>query len=112
MDALAQLTWRIYPAAGLMALGILLTVRALRICRIAWRRPVSDLMEPLGWLRGFRLTIIGLALAGVGAAWLWQLGWLLALSLVIGGEETLECSIAVSALRGEQRLTIASTRRH
>ena len=109
MDALVHLAWRSYPAA-LMLLGIALTVRAIRTCQVAWRRPLSGSMQPLTWMRGFRLTIIGLALVGVGAAWQWHLGWLLAVSLAIAFEETLECSIAIAALRrAEQRDSEAST---
>jgi hypothetical protein len=103
MDAVVDLSWRAYPAAALMALGLLLTVRAVRTCHAAWRRPLSQSMRPLGWMQGFRLTMIGLALIGVGAAWWWQIGWLLALSLAIGGEETLESSIVISALSRAQQ---------
>jgi hypothetical protein len=99
MDAIVDASWRLYPAATLMVLGALLTVQAVRLARASWRRPLSTSMQPLGWMQAFRLTIIGLALVGIGAAWTWQIGWLLALSLAIGGEETLETSFAISALR-------------
>ena len=112
MDGLIHLAWRSYPAVGLIVLGLALTLRAIHGCRAAWRRPLSGPMQPLAWMRGFRLAIIGLALAGIGAAWLWQLGWLLALSLAIGEEETLETSIAISALRRGQRLAADVPRRH
>ncbi len=58
-------------------------------------------MQPLAWMRGFRTTIIGLALAGVGAAWLWQIGWLLAVSLIVGFGETLESSLDIDAFERE-----------
>ena len=58
----------------------------------------------LTWIQGFRLSIIGLSLAGLGAAWAWQLTWLLVLTLAIGGEETLESSIVIFALRRGKRL--------
>ena len=103
MDALVELTWRGYPATALMLLGAVVAARAVLLCRAAWRRPLSGPMQPLAWMEGFRLFVIGLALAGIGAAWLWQLGWLLALSLAIGGEETLESSIAITALRRARR---------
>jgi len=92
-------------AALLAALGLALAWRGLRLCRAALPRPRSASMQPLTWMRGFRLTLFGLALAGVGAAWFWHLGWLLALSLAIGGEETLESSIAIAALRAQSRRT-------
>ena len=50
-------------------------------------------------MRGFRSTVIGLALLGIAAAWTWQLVWLLVLSLAIGGEETFESSIHAYAIR-------------
>jgi hypothetical protein len=103
MDAIVDAGWRLYPAAALMVFGALLTVQAVRLARASWRRPLSTSMQPLGWMQAFRLTIIGLALVGIGAAWTWQIGWLLALSLAIGGEETLETSIAISALRRAPR---------
>jgi hypothetical protein len=99
MDGVVLLAWRGYPATALMVLGLVLTLRALQRCHAAWRRPLTGLMQPLAWVRGFRLAMIGLALVGIGAAWLWQLGWLLAMALAIGGEETLEASIVIAALR-------------
>ena len=103
MDGVMALEWTRYPAATLLALGVVVALRGLRSCRAAFPRPRAMSMEPLGWMLGFRLTIIGLALVGAGAAWLWRLDWLLALSLAIGGEETLESSIAIGALRAQRR---------
>ena len=99
MDALIELSWRLYPASALIALGVVIAAAGARRCRLAFLRPLAGSMYPLGWMHGFRLTVIGLAVVGIGAAWLWHLGWLLALSLAIGGEETLESSIAIAALR-------------
>lgn len=103
MDGVPHWDWGNAAAVVLMALGVLTAVRGVQRCRAAFPRPRAASMQPLGWMRGFRLTMIGLAIAGVGAAWLWDLGWLLLLSLAIGGEETLESSIAIHALRGQQR---------
>jgi hypothetical protein len=50
-------------------------------------------------MEGFRATIIGLALVGIGAAWIWHLPWLLAISLAVGGGETMETSLILFALR-------------
>jgi len=61
-------------------------------------RPLRDPAKVLTWVRGFRLTMIGLALAGTGAGWLLGQTWLIVLSLAIGGEETLESSIMHFAL--------------
>lgn len=102
MEHLVDLTRPMAPLA-LILLGLVLAIRGLRQCRLAFPRPRAASMQPLAWMLGFRLAILGLAAAGAGAAWLWHLPWLLALSLAIGGEETLETSIAISALRAQQR---------
>jgi hypothetical protein len=103
MNALASLPWHGIPAAFLLAAGLALALRGGLRLRAAFPHPRSASMQPLAWMRGFRLTLIGLALAGAGAAWLWGIPWLLALSLAIGGEETLESSIAISALKSARQ---------
>lgn len=110
MDALIELSWRLYPAAVIIAVGIAVATLGLRREIEGVRRPLRDPSKVLTFVRGFRLAIIGLAFAGVGAAWLWQLDWLLVLSLVIGGEETLESTVVIFALtRGRDlRLRIPS----
>ena len=64
----------------------------------------GDPEKVLPWIQGFRLWIIGLDLAGLGAAWGWQFTWLLVLTLAIGGEEDLESSIVIFALRRRRRI--------
>ncbi len=64
----------------------------------------GDSGKLLPWIKGFRLSIIGLALAGLGVAWGWHLTWLLVLTLAIGGEEILESSMVIFALRRGGRL--------
>lgn len=110
MDALIDLSWRLYPVALLMAVGIVIAALGLRREIDGIRRPMRDPAKVLTFVRGFRLAIIGLALASVGAAWAWHLTWLLVLALVIGGEETLEGTIIIFALtRGRHlRLRIGS----
>jgi hypothetical protein len=103
MDGFTHLGWGSYVGAALLAVGLVLAKRGVRSCYVAFPRPGTASMHPLTWMRGFRLTLFGLAVAGAGAAWLWQVEWLLLLSLAIGGEETLETSICISALRTQQR---------
>ena len=43
------------------------------------------------------------ALVAGGAGWLAQLGWLVVLAAIIGGQELLETSIMSAALRDEER---------
>lgn len=107
MDELLDRAWRGYPAAVLVAVGLLLAASGVRRCLAAWRAG-GGLMEPLTWMTGFRRTLLGLAVAGAGAAWEWQIGWLLAVSLVVGFEETLETSLCIAALRGQELRESAS----
>ena len=53
--------------------------------------------------RALRSVLTGLATAGVGVAWWTHLDLLLALSLVIGGEELLETSVVIAALDDAER---------
>jgi hypothetical protein len=59
----------------------------------------GDAAQLVLFMEGFRATIIGLALVGLGTAWIWHLPWLLAISLAVGGGETLETSLILFALR-------------
>ncbi len=100
-----KLSWRVYPISALIVLGIGLTLWGL-LMEIASLRGAlrGDSRLLLTWIQGFRLSIIGLAVVGLGTAWGWQLTWLLVLTLAIGGEETLESSIVIFALRRGRRL--------
>ncbi len=110
MDALIDLSWRLYPAAAVIAAGTALAALGLRREIDGIRRPFRDPAKLVTFMRGFRLAVIGLAVAGIGAAWAWHLTWLLVLSLAIGGEETLEGTIIIFALtRGKDlRLRVPS----
>ena len=99
MEALIDLPWRTYPATALAVAGLLLALQGGRRLWRGFRPPYADPAKTLDGVQGFRRGIIGLALAGVAGAWIWQLDWLLALSLVIGAEEVLESSLHVRALR-------------
>ncbi len=105
METLIELPWRVYPISALIALGIGLASWGLLMGMNGLRGALrGDSGKLLPWIQGFRLSIIGLALAGLGAAWAWHLTWLLVLTLAIGGEETLESSIVIFALRRGKRL--------
>ena len=105
MDSLTDLAWRVYPISALMALGIGLAMWGLLMLLNGLRSALrGDSAKILLWIEGFRLLIIGLAFTGVGVAWAWHLTWLLVLTLAIGGEETLESSIVIFALRRGKRL--------
>ena len=102
-----SLSWRWYPATALILLGGALALWGLWTEALGLRDSLrGDHSRIVVWIQGFRLSIIGLALAGIGAAWALHLTWLLVISLAIGGEETLESSIVIFALRRKQRPAI------
>lgn len=99
MDTIVDLSWRIYPALLLLSGGALLAAYGLVRQFRGIVMPVRDPDKGLTWMVGFRLTIVGLAIAGIAAAWLWHSVFLLVLALLIGGGETFESSIDIFALR-------------
>ncbi len=110
MDLLFDLSWRVYPASALMVLGSVLALWGLRMEWMGLYHALrTDPARILGFLHGFRLSVIGLALVGIGAAWNWHIAVLLALALIIGGEETLESSVHIYAVRRGRRLAEART---
>ncbi len=104
MDALVDLSWRAYPVAIIAALGFGVSVRGFALLVQGWRRSVWDRDRNLIWVQGFRQSIVGLAVVALAASWQWQQLWLLLLALAIGGEELLETSIIIFALRRAKRL--------
>ena len=105
MDALS---WQTLAATALTLAGVPILMSGLWREWDRLRRPLRDPAKVLTWVRGFRLSMIGLALAGSGAGWLLDQTWLVVLSLAIGCEETLESSIMHFALtRGRDlRITV------
>jgi hypothetical protein len=97
LDALVDLPWRAIPSLLIAAGGLLLVLRGVRMAW-GWSR-YRDPARNLAFIRGFRLAVVGLALAGIAAAWTWHLGWLLALALIIGIGELLESSLDAWAVR-------------
>lgn len=97
ITAIADLSWRAYPAGVIALAGCWLALSGIRLGWdwARWHDPAHNLR----FIRGFRRTVIGLALIGVAVAWTWQLLWVLVLSLAIGGEEVLESSIHAFAVR-------------
>jgi hypothetical protein len=70
----------------------------------------GDSAQLVPFIEGFRATIWGLALIGIGAAWLWHLTWLFVIALAIGCGETLETSLILFALRHGSHLSIGTRR--
>jgi hypothetical protein len=104
MDAIVDFSWRAYPGSAIMALGfVVATYGLLRL--VAWQRlSAFDSATPIVFVGGLRAGLVGLAIAGVGAAWVWQQLWVLLIALAIGGEELLECSVILFVLRRGRRI--------
>ncbi|HYC01119.1 MAG TPA: hypothetical protein VEC57_18435 [Candidatus Limnocylindrales bacterium] len=96
------ISWESTGAFALMGAGAALVLRNV----VAWRRAAAMRRDPERalWLaRGFRTGIVGLCAIGAGAGWHWNVAWLVVLSLIIAGEELLETTVLVMALRDGQR---------
>lgn len=104
MDMLVDLSWRVYPAAAPAAVGAVLVLRGLRLLGNGLGLSIWDPDKSLTLVRGFRWGVTGLAVMALAAAWQWHLLWLLLLALAIGGEELLESSLVVAALRQGKEL--------
>ncbi len=103
MDTLWDLSWRIYPAMALVAAGLGIVGRGLWRQRRDMALPVTRAAKGVAMTRALRSVLTGLATVGVGVAWWAHLDLLLALSLVIGGEELLETSVVIAALDDADR---------
>src|SRR5215218_6222537 len=90
-------------AVAVIALGLMLVWRGLRGGRDGDRAVLGQRIDMLHRIEGFRLTVFGLALMGVGAAVIWQAQWLLLLALGIGFVEILESSTLIPVWRRSRR---------
>ena len=97
MTELAELSWRFYPASLLIVAGLAAAAWSIRrAVKLALRS--RDPWRALAIMRGFRIAVVALAMAAIGAAWWWQSAPLFGLALVIGGEELLESTVVIKAL--------------
>jgi hypothetical protein len=83
---------------ALVLAGAVLAARGLRRGWQGIRMPVRQPGKVLVFFRGFRMSVIGLALAAISAGWVFEQTWLIVLAAAIGFEETLESSIDIFAL--------------
>ena len=95
--------WTNSVAIGLMIAGLLLMLRGLRGGRDGARALLGQRIDMLSRIEGFRLTVFGLVLIGVGAAVMWQVRWLLLLALGIGFVEILESSTLIAVWKWGRR---------
>ena len=108
MDAFVEASWRVFPATAIMAAGLLLATYGWRTLVRGLRISAWDPHRSIVGVSGLRAVLIGTAIAGLGASWLWQQLWLLLLSLAIGGEELLETTFILYVLRwGRRQQTLA-----
>src|SRR5687768_11376736 len=111
IDTLINLSWRLYLAVPLMALGAMLAVQAARRGRPALLCTVrGDASQLVPLMQCFRTTVIGLAIVGIGAAWTWHLTWLLIVSLAIAAGESMETALIIFAVRHGAQLQIGTSR--
>ena len=105
MTAFAQLhpLWASPIAVAVIALGLMLVWRGLRGGRDGGRALLGQRIEMLHRIEGFRLTVFGLVLIGVGAAVIWQAQWLSLLALGIGFVEILESSTLIAVWKSGRR---------
>jgi len=96
-DAFLEIPWRPYPVLALAALAAVLIVRGVRMVARS-RRESGDPDRALLVARGFRTGILGLCLAVFAGAWLYDVGWLAILALIVVAEEMFETSVMVGAL--------------
>lgn len=100
----AFLTWplRPYPVSVLGVAAVALVAHGVRTAGDS-RRFRGDPERALLVARGARSMILGLCTAVFAAAWLFGIGWLVLLALVVVGEEMLETSVMVGALEDGAR---------
>ena len=68
LSVIISAPWRAYAAALLAAAGILLLGKGLWF-GFAGSQGLLREREALGWMRGFRLAVVGLCLVGIAVAW-------------------------------------------
>jgi hypothetical protein len=96
--------WTNAAAVVLMIAGILVMLRGLRGGHDGARALLGQRTDMLSRIEGFRLTVFGLVLIGIGAAVVWQAKWLLLLALGIGFVEILESSTLIAVWRWGRRV--------
>jgi hypothetical protein len=73
MEAIVELSWRIYPAYALLATGAALAAYGLTVQYRGIVKPIRDPDKNLTWMRGFRLTVVGQRGRGRACScWYWR----------------------------------------
>ena len=98
VTTISEAPWRVYPAVTLVLGGLTLLAKGLWFGFAGTQGVLRD-RDALGWMRGFRLAVVGLCLVGIGVAWAGQVFWLFVASMGILGEEMLETSVIIETLK-------------
>ncbi len=91
--------WRAYPTVALALFGFVMLGRGLWFGSASAPGLLRQGRDAAAWIRGFQIAVVGLALVGIAAAWTWRQPWLLVVALGIAGEELLETSRILTALK-------------
>jgi hypothetical protein len=94
MQTLLHLSWRVYPAFALMALGGLLAVRS-----IPWHFARRSLLDRV--IRIWRVSI-WLALVAVGYGWWQSIGWVMGIGIGFFIAEGWESGMVIGGMRMQQ----------
>jgi hypothetical protein len=108
MDGFFDLSWRSYPAAIMIVFGLITGVIGIYQATGRAMRTAPTRITLLPRIQGFRIAVIGFALAALGISWITQQLWLFVVALGVGGEEMLESSFYIWVLRRERRATLPS----
>ena len=98
VNTIIDAPWRAYPAVALAAAGLVLLSKGLWF-GFRGSDGLFHEREALGWMRGFRLAVVGLCIVCIAVAWVWHVLWLFAVALGILGEELLETSVIIEVLK-------------
>ena len=99
MEFLTELSWKMYPSFAMMAIGLAVLLRGASVARRGLSSLMSDPTRMHRFVIGFRVAVIGITIAGLGAAWNWDILWLFVLSLIFGAEELVESTVHLYILR-------------
>jgi hypothetical protein len=93
----------ILGGTAILAGGGVLLVRGVLRAWLAGGAALTVLGRVTHLAYALRLVLVGLALVGIGAGWMYGLGWLVGVSVAIGLEELYEVTTAIGALRWAER---------